>query len=180
MNLRAILLASAVLLAGCGGKLCEHDCPDISGAYAVRSMSINGECEFQPLTVEPTFVIEQSEDFRRVFASFVDPVNELPYIISADVSRLDEGEGASFSGFAKIARQSSRYSNDLVPFMLTLTGTVHVSEGRRWLTAFLSMRPLYEPCSVALTFTGAGPFVLMEEQEDGCWWAPPGLIHVDD
>jgi hypothetical protein len=156
MRLGAMLLVTAAIFAaGCeNAELCDGNCPDISGLYSVDMVTLSGACSFSALTLGPTIELQQSDGGRRVFAQFIDPLNKLPMLIAADVSRLEDGEGGSFDGSSEMARGSE----DANRLWVTFSGVVQVSHGRRQLSAFLSTSSFEDSCTETMTISGEGPF----------------------
>jgi hypothetical protein len=75
----------AVAGAGCGPawQVCTANCPSVSGSYAVQTVSLNGQCTFQPYLLGPTAALAQQN--AQVSTALIDPTTPFPLTLEGNV-----------------------------------------------------------------------------------------------
>jgi hypothetical protein len=157
-----------VLLAlasnGCGTEPvpCTQTCPDISGVYSIENTASVGECAFSPYLLAPTVQILQSDNGRRVILEVIDPSTELILPLTGEVylpfTEDDPELLGSFRIDTRTVRALSESDDRTVTLDVSASGSVHLHEGRRKLTAALTTTDATsgQGCSVTLSVTGHG------------------------
>jgi len=153
----------AGLLASCGGsKLCQGDCPSIGDSYSITSSTVSGACDFTPPIVPPSLTLTQSGDGQRVTLGLIDPVNQVPLPLLADVSVSDDNNATGlFIGFARTVRQATLLDPRLLTLQTTVSGSVSVKHPRRQLSGVLNVTVISgseagKACNTTTTFLGTG------------------------
>ncbi|HEY3447171.1 MAG TPA: hypothetical protein VGK67_12440 [Myxococcales bacterium] len=154
-------LAATVLgAASCSDtQTCDGSCPNVADDYAVQSSTLSGDCGFTPWLVPPTVTLAQEAKAGRVTIELIDPVNQVPVRLAADlfVPGPDEDTDAVavLRGFQRAVRQAVSSQGGLEELQLFFSGSVSESGGWRTLQLTLQTRPVFGASCVSRQFVVA-------------------------
>lgn len=155
------LALGGIAATGCGtSRLCDGTCPLIGDTFAIQATTLSGACDFTPPILPPSVTLIQSSDRQRVSFGLVDPANQVPITLTAEVRVPDRGAAiATFEVVQRSLRQASLRSDKLLDLQLSLTGAITESGGRRRLEGVLTTVDLDGGCATTTTFVGTGSLV---------------------
>lgn len=125
-------LALIFLLAGCGSgqRVCDGNCPDVSGSFSLLQTMPMGECAFASYVPPPTLTLTQSDDGRHVSTQLIDPINQLLVSMVGNVLAPDASDKhGNFRIETQLLRQASRTDSRLYSLEVIFTGSVARTDG---------------------------------------------------
>lgn len=156
------LACIAMAAAGCGADPVPCDpCPQIGGEYEVDSVGVLGSCEFQPVTLGSTFVLEQTTDTTGLSTSIQDPVSEEQIDLTGEIYNPTEDDPvdviATFSLTAETVRPATALGTDIVDLLTTMSGSVSDDQGLKKVSGTLTSQDQSigstEACRVSITYS---------------------------
>ena len=161
IRIGAAAAMAIVLLLGCGSekRLCDGNCPDVSGTFSLLSPQPLGSCGFASYLPPPTLTLTQSDGGRHVTTQLIDPTNQLLVSFEGNVFAPDGSSNrGSFEIQTQVLRKTSESDQRLVTLQLTLTGSVTRTADSATLSSIL-MQVQQQPtegagCAVTIPLSG--------------------------